>query len=354
MVGATLAVLILLIAVPGYKEGGTLSGTEICLDPGHGGSDPGAVYDDGTIYLEEADINLDVAFGLKALLEVDGAQVVMFRTGDTYGTNNDRYTFCNGAQATILISIHTNSYTNSDWDGSLVLYFKKEDRPLAQTIYDVMYPTLRDSAPAEVTFTGFGLNRFASGVLLKSDMPAAIMEPVFMSNPAEAEWLTTTLHAVDGQGVVELDAVGNPTTNGDCSNCRRAQIADAIHEGIVAYFGGSDPTSTPEPAGTMHVDNIDMTLEQKAVWTHATATVTVVDEFEVVVEGVAVSGTWSDATGDSDFGITGTDGTVVLESDVVKKASGTTFTFKVDDVVLYGWKYNSGANVETSDSIPIP
>ena len=48
---------------------------------------------------------------------------------------------------------------------------------------------LRATAPDPATFTGFGLDRFASGVLLKSDMPAAMMEPLLMSNPAEAALL---------------------------------------------------------------------------------------------------------------------------------------------------------------------
>ena len=46
---------------------GELVGTIICLDPGHGGSDPGAV--NSEYGLRESDINLDVSFGLKKLLE---------------------------------------------------------------------------------------------------------------------------------------------------------------------------------------------------------------------------------------------------------------------------------------------
>lgn len=109
----------------------------------------------------------------------------MTRTDDSSRSNNDRYTFCNGQKATILVSVHTNSSTNSTVDGSLALYFHKDDKVLAQAIYDVMYPYLRDSAPDPKNFTDFGLDRYASGVLLKSDMPAAMMEPLFMSNPPE-------------------------------------------------------------------------------------------------------------------------------------------------------------------------
>ena len=247
VVGLILSLVILLIATPAQTEGttGSLSGQKICLDPGHGGSDdPGAVYDDGTIYLEEADVNLDVAYGLKALLEADGAEVVMTRTGDSYLTNSDRYDFANEEEATILVSIHTNSVLrNADTvDGSMALYFQDDDKVLAQAIYDVMYPYLSDTAPEDVaTFTNWGLRRFASGVLMKSDMPAAMMEPLCMSHPAEAQRL-----------VAKISECQDLTS----SACRRAQIAQAIYQGILTYDfgqggvddGGGRPCDSP-PCG---------------------------------------------------------------------------------------------------------
>jgi N-acetylmuramoyl-L-alanine amidase len=245
-----LTLLILLITVPAHTESASLSGQKICLDPGHGGSDPGAVYDDGTIYLEEADINLDVAYGLKALLEGDGSEVVMTRTDDSYKSNNDRYTFCNNEQATILVSVHTNSSTDSSTDGSLALYFHKDDKVLAQAIYDVMYPYLRDTAPDPDNFTSFGLDRYASGVLLKSDMPSAMMEPLFMSNPAEAEFLVTPIYTDNGV-----------TQNLDCNDCRRAQIAQAIYDGIVNYVGaGGDSPPSVSITSPNHGDTVSGTV----------------------------------------------------------------------------------------------
>lgn len=332
---ATLLV-ILLIAVPAHTQDGPLSGYKICLDPGHGGSDPGAIYDDVAIYLEEADINLDVAYGLEALLVANGADVVMTRTDDSSKSNNDRYTFCNNEQATILVSVHTNSTSDPAMDGSLALYFHNDDKALAQAIYDIMYPYLWDTAPDPDNFTDFGLDRYASGVLLKSDMPAAMMEPLFMSNPAEAELLVTPIYISDDGG---LPIEPNP----DCVDCRRAQIAQAIHDGIMAYFA---------PVGTMHVASIDMSLQTRGPWTNAIATVTIIDADGVPVEGATVSGHWSGATSDSDSEITGAGGKVSLKSDRVKDPpSGTTFTFTVDDVSKEGWTYDPGTNVETSDSI---
>ncbi len=251
---AILAVLTLLPAPPAHTEAVDLSRQKICLDPGHGGSDPGAVNEEYD--LQEKDINLDVSYGLKALLEDDGAEVVMTRTDDSSKSNNDRYTFCNEEQATILVSVHTNSTTDPDVDGSMALYFHPQDKILAGAIYDVMYPDLRETAPDSDNFTGFGLSRFASGVLLKSDMPSAMMEPLFMSNPAEADWLTVTLNEVDDDGVVILTD-GEPTLSADCRDlkCRRGQIATAIHRGILAYVeagggdGGDDGRGGGPPGG---------------------------------------------------------------------------------------------------------
>jgi N-acetylmuramoyl-L-alanine amidase len=338
---------LLITIVPAYMVTATdaLAGKKVCLDPGHGGSATGALNEDYS--LEEKDINLDVAYGLKALLEADGATVVMTRKDDSDKSNNDRYTFCNNEQATILVSIHTNSTSDPTMDGSLALYFHQDDKALAQAIYDVMYPYLKKTAPDPDNFTDFGLDRYASGVLLKSDMPAAMMEPLFMSHPVEADWLTVTLNQVDGDGVVLLDADGNPTLNPDCENfdCRRGQIARALHDGILAYF---------TPVGTMHVASIDMSLQTRGPWTNAIATVTIIDADGVPVEGATVSGHWSGATSDSDSGVTDADGKVSLKSDRVKDPpSGTTFTFTVDDVVLSRWTYDPSIG-ETSDSITVP
>lgn len=225
-------VMVIVTCIPAEKIAaqGRLNGIKVCLDPGHGGVDPGAVND--AFGLHESDINLDVAFGLQMLLEGAGAQVVLTRTDDSYLENYDRYTFCNEQAATILVSIHTNSVVDPEWDGALALYFRphEDDKQLAGAIYEVMYPFLQETAPNPTTFRSFGLDWFASGVLLRSDMPAAMMEPLFMSNPAEAELLQISVFQYPLTG--EL--------NQECQefNCRRGQVAEAIFNGILNYFTG--------------------------------------------------------------------------------------------------------------------
>ena len=228
LVGLSLLV-IAIVPVQGVTAvTGVLAGQriKICLDPGHGGSDPGAVNE--TYGLEEAEINLDVATALKGLLEGAGFEVVMTRTiSETYLTNSDRYTFCNNEEdpaADILVSVHTNSTVKTTLNGSMALYFHDDDWALAKAIYDVMYRDLRETAPDE-NFTDWGLRHFASGVLMRSDMPAAIVEPLCMSYEPEAKL---------------LDQLATVTES------RRWQIAQAIYEGVLNYYG-NPPQTPPEP-----------------------------------------------------------------------------------------------------------
>jgi serine protease len=115
-------------------------------------------------------------------------------------------------------------------------------------------------------------------------------------------------------------------------------------------------TVTEEPAYTMHIANIVMSLDSKTrgrntfVW--AVAAVTIFDKSDNPVEGATVSGYWSGATSDSDSGVTDGNGEVALKSDSVKNAHGT-FTFTVDNVAKDGWTYDSSVNEETSASITV-
>ena len=67
---------------------------DIVLDPGHGGTDTGAL--NNAYGLTEKAENLEVALDLKALLTRDGYKVCMTRTtNDETLSNNQRYTYAN-------------------------------------------------------------------------------------------------------------------------------------------------------------------------------------------------------------------------------------------------------------------
>jgi len=100
--------------------------------------------------------------------------------------------------------------------------------------------------------------------------------------------------------------------------------------------------------------SIDMSTESRQagpnVFTTAVATVTIVDT-NGAVEGATVYGRWSGLTGDTDFGVTDSNGLAILKSDQVKNASGS-FTFIVDSVIKGEANYELSG--ETSDSINVP
>ena len=307
---------------------GPLSRVKVCLDPGHGGYDPGAVNE--AFGLFESEINLDVSFALKGLLEGDGAAVVMTRTDDSYLDNSDRYTFCDAEQATILVSVHTNSVANDTSDGSMGLYVHEDDRALAGAIHETMYPMLRDALPEELQddFIDFGLVRFNSGVMLKSDMPAAMMEPLFMSNAYEGAALVPTI------GGVECPNLG----------CRRGQIAQALYQGILNYF---------DTLGKMHVEAVEMWAANRGPSTFVFTKVTIHDQHGTPLPGAVVSLETTQPKGPvvTQTGMTGAGGTVTFQ--LRAKASGV-YKSVVTDVSMSGWGYTAGANVEDWATVEVP
>jgi len=163
-------------------------------------------------------------------------------------------------------------------------------------------------------------------------------------------------------GTVALVWVVYPSWSNEAVRTQLRETADDLGStGWDSKYGyglvdADEAAGVETPAGTMHVKSVDMSLKTKGPWVNAIATVTIVDNSvpNQPVEGATVYGHWSNATADSDSGITDASGQVSFNSDKVKNpASGTTFTFTVDDVAKAGWTYDSTANVETSNSITV-
>ena len=194
----------------------------VCIDPGHGGAESGAVYQkrgrNGWTLIEK-DINLDVALELRDKLVADGAEVVMTRANDSFVELDARVVTCNGSGADITVSLHTNSTRSPRWDGSMTLMSKSADTELAEAIHPIMYNGLKEGW--EGRFSDYGFNVDGWRVTKNTTMPAVILEPVFLSNPAEAKALKDTIAQARGG--------------------RRGQIAQVEYEGILAYFDGLPP-----------------------------------------------------------------------------------------------------------------
>ena len=115
-----------------------------------------------------------------------------------------------------------------------------------------------------------------------------------------------------------------------------SQVAEVLEDNTTFVDFALNPE--PTPTDTMHIHSIDMSLKTAGPNVNAIAEVTIRDESDTPVEGAAVSGIWSEATSDTDSGVTGTDGKVSFKSNKVKNPpSGTKFTFTVDDVIKDGY-----------------
>ena len=100
---------------------------DVVIDPGHGGSDVGAV---SGRYME-SEIALDCALELKTQLEEKGLKVLLTRDGteseEEYTMYNiydedGRVTMANESHAKILISLHLNSNLSDNVDGGVEIY----------------------------------------------------------------------------------------------------------------------------------------------------------------------------------------------------------------------------------------
>ena len=80
----------------------------VVIDPGHGGSDPGAIGKGG---LQEKEVNLGVALALQKLLkDKGGIDAVLTRESDVYVGLDDRTVIANQKRADLSVSIHSNAH----------------------------------------------------------------------------------------------------------------------------------------------------------------------------------------------------------------------------------------------------
>lgn len=150
----------------------------ICIDAGHGGTEIGT----SNLDLLEKNVNLEVAILLRDKLINEAGYIkdetlFMTRETDVTMTNADRYNFCNAKNTAILISIHHNGSIYPTVDYSLGLYMKEVDIPLAREVVNTISKSL--------DLTNKDITRFASGVLLKSNMPSTISEGFFLTSAFE-------------------------------------------------------------------------------------------------------------------------------------------------------------------------
>jgi len=166
----------------------------IAIDPGHGGSDVGAVGPTGAY---EKDVTLAICRELKNILEEDGATVVMTRETDTEVSSKGaqataveelqaRVDIANAAKANIFLSIHMDSFTNRTARGTTGYYFGG-----GSTVSRSLADKVRANIVDQLGTMSRGTQTCNFYVVKHTDMPATLIEVAFISHPDEEKLLTS-------------------------------------------------------------------------------------------------------------------------------------------------------------------
>ena len=149
---------------------------KIVLDAGHGGTDPGAVYNGRN----EKDDNLALAQAVGKILEDNGVDVVYTRTEDIYQTPFEKARIANQSGADYFISFHRNSSPeDNQYQGVEVLVYDKSGikYQMAQNIVGAL---------GELGFREIGVKeRPGLVVLRRTRMPALLIETGFINSDAD-------------------------------------------------------------------------------------------------------------------------------------------------------------------------
>lgn len=180
------------INIPNFDHINIEPSRSITIDPGHGGSDPGATYtdEDGTVW-RETDINLAVALKVRDILEDEGVRVVMTRTKEETVVRRSRPELANEEKTALFISIHTNSVAENDTANGIETWGGLEVET-SKTIGGVTDESFAKNVQSAVIKQTKAANRGVKDsldltVLLYSAMPSILVEVGFITNETERE-----------------------------------------------------------------------------------------------------------------------------------------------------------------------
>ncbi len=227
----------------------------VAIDAGHGGEDPGAIGPSGSY---EKDIVLAIARELDGLIDaVPGFRAELIRTGDYYIPHFDRHDKARELGADLFLSIHADGFYDKRARGSSVFVLSRgrasseaakwladrenradlvggvklddKDDMLAAVLLDLSQSASMEASKRAADSVYSSIARIGKthkrqvesasfAVLTSPDIPSMLVETAFITNPEEEKRLKS--------------ARG------------RARIAQAIADGVLAYFEDTPPPGT--------------------------------------------------------------------------------------------------------------
>ncbi len=165
----------------------------VCIDPGHGGDDPGAIHtdEDGTIW-RESEINLSVSLMVRDILEKNNVKVVMTRDTDKTVELTTRGPFANEKQAALFVSVHTNSYMSDTANGIETWGTLKYSATYAGVTDKNLAENIQKAVISKTNAVSRGVKDTTTlAVIRGSIMPSVLIEVGFITNSAERELMFT-------------------------------------------------------------------------------------------------------------------------------------------------------------------
>lgn len=196
----------------------------VVLDPGHGGIDPGAE----AAGMVEAEVMLEFARELAAILRTDGMEVVLTREDDSFVPLETRISIARAAGADLFLSLHADALEEGQATGSTIYLLAeaksdtasrrlaerhdradllagvdlaRQDDTLAFVMMDMARIETRPRSErlaheiataitdAGVQMHQHPIQRAGFSVLKSPDIPSALLEIGFLSSPADRERL---------------------------------------------------------------------------------------------------------------------------------------------------------------------
>jgi N-acetylmuramoyl-L-alanine amidase len=153
----------------------------VVIDPGHGGSDPGAI---GIGGLRETNIVLPIGLRVAELLQQQGVQAILTRRDERDVELDPRVQIAERANADLFVSIHANSINLSrpDVNGIETYYYSPEGARLAQVVHSNV-----------IRGTGMidrGVRRARFYVIRNTTMPSILVETGFVTGAQDARLLS--------------------------------------------------------------------------------------------------------------------------------------------------------------------
>ena len=149
---------------------------KVMIDAGHGGEDPGAVFEGR----REKDDALRLALAVGEILEDNGVDVMYTRVTDVYDTPQEKAEIANRSEADYLVSIHRNAMPIPGTASGIMSLVYENGGTVGR---------LGANINRELAQTGFAdlgvVERPGLIILRRSGMPAVLVEAGFIDNPED-------------------------------------------------------------------------------------------------------------------------------------------------------------------------